>query len=149
MATCSYCDTRVIFSLSGNSRHELVCTSCGAPLQNTKLITRSPAPTATAQTLFDVQKKNSEADKQRDDKREEKKREYKPDRKRRDLKEYKKHKKYKSRDSEDRKWRKEDDELAKKYKKRKYHQRKKSNKKRRGLIYWIREAIDKIEDIFD
>ena len=145
IATCSYCETRVVFSLSGDSRHELVCSSCGAPLENTKLVNQSPAPAAAAKTLFNAPQKKPTEDKQRD----EKKHEEKYRRKRRDSEEYKKHRKYKSRDSEDRKWSKEDDDLAKKYKKRKYHERKKSNKKRRGLVYWVREIIDEITDFFD
>jgi len=56
IATCSYCETRVVFSLSGDSRHELVCSSCGAPLENTKLVHQSPAPAAAAKTLL---KKNT------------------------------------------------------------------------------------------
>ena len=154
IATCSYCETRVVIPLSGDSRHELVCSSCGAPLQNTKLIHKNPAPAAAAQTLFKAPEKKSKEekptkDKQRDEKRDVKKREEKYRRKRRDSEEYKKRRKYKSRDSEDRKWSKEDDDLAKKYKKRKYHERKKSNRKRRGLVYWIREIIDEITDFFD
>ncbi len=142
ISTCSYCGTRVVFTLSGNARHELICTSCGAPLKNTTLIHRSPV--STAQTLFDVPK--LKPDEQYKDKE---KQEAKKHSKRRDSEEYKKYRKYRSRDSEKKEWRKEDDDLWKKYKERKYHKRKKPTKKRRGLFYWIREAADEIDDIFD
>ena len=150
LATCSYCGTRVVISLSGDGRHELVCTSCSAPLKNTELIYKSPPP-AAPQTLFDVPAENPDRrkpakEKDREEKREDKDRYKKRYRERRDSEEYKK---YKSRDSEDRKWRKEDEDLKKKYKERKYHKRKKPTKKRRGLFYWIREAADEIDDIFD
>lgn len=140
IATCSYCGTRVVISLSGRQRHELVCNSCGAPLQNTKLIHHNNPPVA-AQPLFSVPEKAP-----REEKKESKE---KRRRERRDSEEYKKDRKYKSRDSEDRKWSKDDDDLKKKYKERKYHKRKKPAKKRRGLFYWIREAADEIDDIFD
>lgn len=38
MATCCYCQARVIISVAAGSRHELTCTSCGAPLQQTELL---------------------------------------------------------------------------------------------------------------
>lgn len=68
IATCSYCETRVVFSLSGDSRHELVCSSCGAPLENTKLVHQSPAPAAAAKTLFNAPQKKPTEDKQKDEK---------------------------------------------------------------------------------
>ncbi len=155
IATCSYCGTKVVISLTGKGRYELICTSCSAPLKNTKLLYRNPPPTATAQTLFDVplkrqpevkadhnrSGKSNQSEKERDNK------DYKKNIKRRDSEEYKTDRK--SRDSEDRKWSKEDDDLKKKYKERKYQKRKKPTKKRRGLFYWIREAADEIDDLFD
>ncbi len=32
IATCCYCGTRAALEVSGGERHELVCSSCGAPL---------------------------------------------------------------------------------------------------------------------
>ena len=36
IATCSYCGTRAALVLKGESRHELACSSCGAPLHDLK-----------------------------------------------------------------------------------------------------------------
>ncbi|WP_323770984.1 hypothetical protein [Antarctobacter sp.] len=36
IATCCYCGTRAALILTGNVRHELACSSCGAPLHNMK-----------------------------------------------------------------------------------------------------------------
>lgn len=36
IATCCYCGARAALVLSGDSRHELACSSCGAPLHNLK-----------------------------------------------------------------------------------------------------------------
>ncbi len=143
IATCSYCGTRVLISLSGRERHELVCNSCGAPLQNTKLIHQNNPQFAAAQPLFKTPETTPREDKKEIKHKEKRRRE------RRESEEYKKDRKYKSRDSEDRKWSKEDDDLKKKYRERKYHKGKKPTKKRRGLFYWIREAADEIDDIFD
>lgn len=144
VATCSYCGTRVVISLSGNGRHELVCNSCGAPLKNTQLIQTRSAPAASPQPLFDTPAKKPQKPE-----REEKSYKEKHYKNRRDSEEYKKDRKRRSRDSEDRKWSKDDDDLRRKYKERKYQKRKKPAKKRRGLFYWIREAADEIDDIFD
>lgn len=38
VATCCYCGTRAALVLRGETRHELSCTACGAPLQNLKAI---------------------------------------------------------------------------------------------------------------
>lgn len=59
IATCCYCGTRAAMVLRGETRHELACASCGAPLHNMKQLkvgtpgrkTRPPEParpTATA-----------------------------------------------------------------------------------------------------
>jgi len=36
IATCCYCGTRAALVLKGRDRHELACSSCGAPLHEMK-----------------------------------------------------------------------------------------------------------------
>ena len=36
IATCCYCGTRAALVLQGKERHELACSSCGAPLHELK-----------------------------------------------------------------------------------------------------------------
>lgn len=38
VATCCYCGTRAALVLRGRDRHELACSSCGAPLHDMKLM---------------------------------------------------------------------------------------------------------------
>ncbi len=38
IATCCYCGTRAALVLSGETRHELACSSCGAPLHDLKML---------------------------------------------------------------------------------------------------------------
>lgn len=38
IATCCYCGTRAALELRGDVRHELACTTCGAPLHNLKML---------------------------------------------------------------------------------------------------------------
>ena len=38
IATCCYCGTRAALVLSGDNRHELACSSCGAPLHEIKML---------------------------------------------------------------------------------------------------------------
>lgn len=38
IATCCYCGTRAALVLRGEDRHELACSSCGAPLHDMKLM---------------------------------------------------------------------------------------------------------------
>ncbi|MEM0948175.1 MAG: hypothetical protein AAGK37_12260 [Pseudomonadota bacterium] len=38
IATCCYCGTRAALVLSGRGRHELACSSCGAPLHDLKML---------------------------------------------------------------------------------------------------------------
>lgn len=38
IATCCYCGTRAALTLQGKVRHELACSSCGAPLNELKQI---------------------------------------------------------------------------------------------------------------
>ena len=51
IATCCYCGTRAALVLRGQDRHELACSSCGAPLHELKMLPKSPgratAPAAT------------------------------------------------------------------------------------------------------
>lgn len=47
IATCCYCGTRAAFEMSHGGRHELVCTSCGAPLSKIEAAMKS-SPSARA-----------------------------------------------------------------------------------------------------
>lgn len=38
IATCCYCGTRAALVLTGERRHELACSSCGAPLHDLKML---------------------------------------------------------------------------------------------------------------
>lgn len=38
IATCCYCGTRAALVLTGEVRHELACSACGAPLHNLKML---------------------------------------------------------------------------------------------------------------
>ncbi len=38
IATCCYCGTRAALVLTGTDRHELSCSSCGAPLHDLKML---------------------------------------------------------------------------------------------------------------
>ena len=40
IATCVYCGTRAALVLKGKTRHELSCSSCGAPLHDLKMLRR-------------------------------------------------------------------------------------------------------------
>lgn len=42
IATCCYCGTRAALVLRGKDRHELSCSSCGAPLHNLKMLPKRP-----------------------------------------------------------------------------------------------------------
>lgn len=44
IATCCYCGTRAALVLD-KGRHELTCSSCGAPLRNLKRMPSDSAPT--------------------------------------------------------------------------------------------------------
>ena len=47
IATCCYCGTRAALVLRGETRHELSCSACGAPLHNLKMMPKAPgAPRA-------------------------------------------------------------------------------------------------------
>ena len=51
VATCTYCGTRAALVLTGETRHELACASCGAPLHDLKhLPSRRGGATAPAAT---------------------------------------------------------------------------------------------------
>lgn len=50
VGTCCYCGTKAALNLRGKTRHELACTTCGAPLRRLKMLpkaaVRATAPTA-------------------------------------------------------------------------------------------------------
>ncbi|WP_415402457.1 hypothetical protein [Tateyamaria sp. SN3-11] len=42
IATCCFCGTRAALVLKGRDRHELACSSCGAPLHDLKMLPKRP-----------------------------------------------------------------------------------------------------------
>lgn len=48
IATCCYCGTRAALILQGSSRHELACSSCGAPLHDLKMLPKVAPSYGTA-----------------------------------------------------------------------------------------------------
>nr|WP_254439964.1 hypothetical protein [Ruegeria atlantica] len=51
IATCCYCGTRAALVLRGKERHELSCSSCGAPLHDLKMLPkRKAAPSKTVRS---------------------------------------------------------------------------------------------------
>ncbi|WP_050602871.1 hypothetical protein [Ruegeria sp. 6PALISEP08] len=51
IATCCYCGTRAALVLKGKERHELSCSSCGAPLHDLKMLPkRKTGKTAKARS---------------------------------------------------------------------------------------------------
>ncbi|MCA0905311.1 hypothetical protein LCM27_02745 [Ruegeria marisrubri] len=51
IATCCYCGTRAALVLRGKERHELSCSSCGAPLHDLKMLPkRKAAPAKTVRS---------------------------------------------------------------------------------------------------
>lgn len=48
IATCCYCGTRAALVLKGQQRHELSCSSCGAPLHNLKMMPKRKLSEAKA-----------------------------------------------------------------------------------------------------
>ncbi len=148
IATCSYCHSRVVIPLSAAVRQELVCNSCGAPLKNTEIINQSvtpPPPNPIFATPPVVKQKKPATEFRESKKRDSKKKARRPDTD-------EPSRKRKSRDSDNLLWGNELEDLARKYKKKikksKYN-KKKSGKKKRGLMHWIREAVDEIDDFLD
>lgn len=45
VATCCYCGSKAALVLRGDSRHELTCGQCGAPLRMMKMLKSQPAST--------------------------------------------------------------------------------------------------------
>lgn len=45
IATCCYCGTRAALVLRGSERHELACSTCGAPLHEMKMFPVANMPT--------------------------------------------------------------------------------------------------------
>ncbi|MDP2579497.1 hypothetical protein Q8W37_06115 [Shimia thalassica] len=48
IATCNYCGTRAALVLRGETRHELTCASCGAPLHDLKQMPLAHSPKQAA-----------------------------------------------------------------------------------------------------
>ncbi len=53
VGTCHYCGTKAALVLQGDTRHELACGTCGAPLHDLKMMPKraasAPAPTHRAE----------------------------------------------------------------------------------------------------
>ena len=50
-ATCNYCGTRAALILTGSKRHELACSSCGAPLHDLKMMPLANEVASAAHTI--------------------------------------------------------------------------------------------------
>ncbi|WP_299790060.1 hypothetical protein [uncultured Marivita sp.] len=50
IVTCCYCGTRAALVLRGESRHELSCAACGAPLHDMKLLRADAVETPVSST---------------------------------------------------------------------------------------------------
>ena len=124
IATCCYCQARVIINVAAGSRHELVCTSCGAPITETEIVKAGPAPaTPPPRTEGDQPPRERRDDREKHERKER----YKDDRKSR-------HKKY-------------DRDRKQKYDKGRH---KRDRKRRpRGIRYWLHKVWDEIVDFFD
>ena len=46
VATCCYCGAKAALVLRGQTRHELSCGNCGAPLSRMKMLPKAAAPAA-------------------------------------------------------------------------------------------------------
>ena len=59
IATCNYCGTRAALVLTGEIRHELSCSGCGAPLHDLKLMPSAGASKrkASKSARYDVTEK--------------------------------------------------------------------------------------------
>lgn len=51
IATCCYCGTRAALVLAGEERHELACSSCGAPLHDLKMLPKRSQHGAASVTV--------------------------------------------------------------------------------------------------
>lgn len=91
IGTCCYCGTRAVLTLRGRERHELTCTSCGAPLHNMKQMKVEPKPRPAVHVP----------------------------------------------------------RIRKPQKVKPMKRKAQKQRKRRGFGYWVREAFDELEDLFD
>lgn len=62
IATCCYCGTRAALSLSGETRHELACSNCGAPLHEMKMLRSDAEKTRNASRPISVREKSPKHD---------------------------------------------------------------------------------------
>lgn len=71
IATCCYCGTRAALVLTGEVRHELACSACGAPLHNLKMLrkervgNRERAPRPDTKTTKPTKARKSKSRKKR------------------------------------------------------------------------------------
>jgi hypothetical protein len=71
IATCCYCGTRAALVLKGETKHELACSACGAPLHNLKHmpVQQEPVRKAKHQPSFAHTPKKKKKSKQKYKKR--------------------------------------------------------------------------------
>lgn len=74
IATCCYCGTRAALVLKGSARHELACSSCGAPLHELKKLPIAAKGDRELVKPSAVRKKPTKAKKHRAPKKERKRR---------------------------------------------------------------------------
>ncbi|GAA6161541.1 hypothetical protein NBRC116589_37150 [Ruegeria sp. HU-ET01832] len=57
IVTCCYCGTRAALVLKGKQRHELSCSSCGAPLHDLKMVPKRKLSDAKSDHRIEKQRK--------------------------------------------------------------------------------------------
>lgn len=57
IASCNYCGTRAALVLRGRERHELVCSTCGAPLHDLKMMPSSGKPSKRDRRAYGISHK--------------------------------------------------------------------------------------------
>ena len=121
IGTCSYCQTRVVISVTAGSRHALACTACGAPLDQTEIVAHHTTQSEEPVNPPEAARRERQHEWERQRERDRDRRDKRSDRKKGDRR---------SRSSEpDRK------------------SKRKPNKS--GLRHWFKKLIDEIEDLFD
>lgn len=144
IATCTYCQTRVVVKLTAGMRFDLICSACGAPLQKTEFLQQPLQQPATPQTGTQPNTPwPAPADKTPDNARESG-----PDKRQNDNHQDLTEKYRAEKERFKKEVKKLNASLDKKNRKAK-KEKQKRKKKRKGIGYWVREAIDEIEDLFD
>ena len=66
IGTCSYCQARVVISVTAGSRHELACTACGAPLEHTEIVAQHSSQAEESVDSRESARRERERDRERD-----------------------------------------------------------------------------------